>query len=174
MRACTDWEERVALAAGGDLPSAEAAEAEAHLAQCAACREFTAEIRAAFDLLREAHAEMITPAAYTAVRARVMARVKRRRRVWIYAAAAAFTLFLALYLAPRRPPAPVAVAVITPAPVPPPAPAPVPLAPRRVAARRPKPRPTPPKVSEAGPEMVRIMSDDPDVVIYWLLEKNGE
>jgi anti-sigma factor RsiW len=176
MSHCTDWEERAALAAGGDLPPAEAADVERHLAHCPGCRKFAADLRASLDLLREAHAEPIAPAAFTAVRARVMERLeRRRRRVWLYAAAAVLLLAVALYFAPRRPPAPVVVAVVPPAPVPIPlvaAPAPASRRPRPV--RHPKPHPARPLVTEAGPEMVRLMTDDPNVVIYWLLEKKGE
>jgi hypothetical protein len=53
-----------------------------------------------------------------------------------------------------------------------PAPLPVAVAPHRLVPRRPSP--APPTVNPAGPEMVKLMTDDPDVVIYWLFEKRGE
>ena len=36
---CKDWEERIALQAGGDLTLEEAAAVDHHLADCAQCRE---------------------------------------------------------------------------------------------------------------------------------------
>ena len=40
---CAIWEERVALFAGGDLETGEAAAVERHLNQCAACSALAAK-----------------------------------------------------------------------------------------------------------------------------------
>ena len=74
---CRDWEERIALHAGGDLPAAEAAEIEAHLAGCEGCRGAAAAYGAGMEFLREAHREPLAEAHYAAVRARVLAELRR-------------------------------------------------------------------------------------------------
>ncbi len=38
---CEQWEERIALHAGGDVTGGDAAQVERHLAECAPCREFS-------------------------------------------------------------------------------------------------------------------------------------
>ena len=88
---CREWEERIALWAGGDLDDQAV---ERHLQECAECREFAAGLRESLDLLRGAHAEEIPAAAFTAVRARVLARLARPwwKRAWVYAAAAVVLL----------------------------------------------------------------------------------
>ncbi|MGA9626465.1 MAG: zf-HC2 domain-containing protein, partial [Bryobacteraceae bacterium] len=76
----SDWEERVALHAGGDLPPAEAAEVERHLRECAACQVLASGLKQSLALLKEAHNEPLAPAHFSAVRARVMAELEQKRR----------------------------------------------------------------------------------------------
>jgi len=71
---CSDWEERIALSASGDLSPALEAEVKQHLAECAGCREFAREMEDSLKLLRSAHEEPIAAGHYAAVRARVLAR----------------------------------------------------------------------------------------------------
>ena len=67
----------------GDLPAAEAAELETHLAACDECRGAAGMYGAGIELLREAHREPIAEAHYAAVRARVLAELRQERRpVW--------------------------------------------------------------------------------------------
>ena len=167
---CPEWEERIALHVAGDLPPNEIAETERHLVHCASCREFAEGLAQTLAIARVAHAEPIPPAAFTALRARVLARIAReprpsRRLAWILPLLAAAVL--AVVLLPR-PVEPVRTAV-TPPPAPlfqqPVAPADAqPIAPKRPprARHRPKPRP------RAEPLMVKLITDDPDVVIYWI------
>lgn len=179
---CSEWEERIALYAGGDASPSEAAGVERHLAECVACQVLASGLKQSLELLREAHREPLAEAHFAAVRARVMERLENRRRpwwkrAWVYGPAAAVAAVVLVFLRPvphqvTKPRA--SVAIVTPAPTPAPWPAPPPPA---VARRRPVRRrvtPAPPKVSAAGPEMVKLMTDDPDVVIYWLFEKRGE
>jgi len=182
---CPEWEERIALYSDGDLSPDDLAETKRHLDQCAPCREFAEGIAHSLAIARAAHAEAISPAAFTALRARVLEQIARGRRpsrrlAWIVPSFAAAVLAFVL-LVPR----PVEFlrgagdshrqqsrrhdgSTSTPPPAPllePVAPAATqPFTPNRPprARRRPKPRPP------AEPFMVKLITDDPDVVIYWI------
>ncbi|MGO9229604.1 MAG: anti-sigma factor family protein [Bryobacteraceae bacterium] len=87
---CAMWEERVALFAGGDLETAEAAAVERHLSRCAACSALAADLRSELDELRAAHSEPLAAEHFATVRGRVLAELAeppRRRAVWAWAAA---------------------------------------------------------------------------------------
>src|SRR5271157_1839668 len=111
---CRDWEERVALHAGGDLPPAEAAEVERHLRECGGCQVLASGLKQSLALLREAHDEPLAAAHFSALRARVVAELENRRRrgahwarrrTWSYGLAAlAVALLVVLALRPGRTP----------------------------------------------------------------------
>ena len=170
---CTDWEERLALYAGGDLAAEQAAEVERHLADCAGCQMFASGLRASLELLEGAHEEVPEPAHFAAVRYRVRAQLERERRplwrrAWAYGfAAVAAALLVAVAVRPSRwvAPLPPQVAMVQPPAAPLPS-----VAPRPVHVRR-KPHP---KVEPGEPVMVRLVTDNPDVVIYWIAERKGE
>ena len=164
---CVEWEERVALHAGGDVTGDEGLEVERHLADCSACQLLWSGVRQSLAALRDAHAELPAAAHFTAVRSRVMADLERgarpwRKLAWISGAAAlaALALVLALWPArvvqtpPRRaswiPPAPevVRTARAVRAPV------------RRAAARSPG----------RAPLTVKLQTSDPNIVIYWIAD----
>lgn len=170
---CAEWRERIALD--------EAAGVEEHLRGCADCREFAAGLRASLELLRAAHAEEIAPAHYTALRARVMAEVRRpRRRAWVWAVVgAAMVLIVAVAAIDRRmrpAPLPRAAAVLPSAPPLPVGSAPSrarsAIAPRRVGRARPVRRLR--RNAPAETVLVKLETDNPDVVIYWIAETKGE
>ena len=199
---CQDWEERIALHAGGDLAAAEAAAVERHLAACAECRAFRSAMSESLELLREAHTEALEPAFYTAVRGRVMAELEGEasagagRRLWLRRGwmagmaaglvAAALLLALALSNRPvRRLEAPPRVAggLVAGAGIPPAPRAPAPLPDGRGSGRSPARRPAWPlshgrgsgrsrahKQAASEPLLVRLVTDDPNVVIYWIAE----
>lgn len=182
---CADWEERIALYEGGDLAPDESAEVERHLAGCAGCQVFASGIRESLALLREAHAEPLDDSAFAAVRAGVIGELERRpaRRWWlVLAAAAAAALMVAIFAIRTTPPQPV-VAVRTEAPprrveIPRPveaSPAPPPAVVVRVHHRRPRPHPAEetPK-AETPPLVVKMVTDDPNIVIYWIADTRGE
>ncbi len=123
---CTDWEERLALYAGGDLPAAKAVEVERHLAECAGCQLFASGLREGLELLQGAHEEVPAPAHFAAVRARVLAQLERERRpfwrrAWVYGlVAAAAAIWMAVAVRPSRwvvPPPPVVAVVNGPNPL---------------------------------------------------------
>ena len=168
---CARWEERLALFVEGDLPAREAGPLEAHLGECAACREFASALGESQAAVKELGSEALDQTLLDGVRRRVMARVAERRapapfdwwRVWAPAAAVVAAV-LAVWLWPRVPevapprvmsaaipPAPAAPALVWPRPV------------RRAAA-------VTTAAPAAEPLLMRIVTNDPDVVIYWIVE----
>jgi anti-sigma factor RsiW len=172
---CPAFEPLIALYVAGDATGGEAAQVEEHLPGCAACRELLEDLQTTQSSLMDLRTEPVDPALLAAVRAGVLSRIERRRRlVWPWAAALAAAMSLAaILLAPARkpdpPPMPVAVAR-------PPAPAiqpplrdhPV----SRPKVRRPRPRSKPEKPAE--PLVVKMLTDDPDVVIIWIVDQTGD
>jgi len=164
---CKEWEERVALHVGGDLPAEIASAVERHLAGCSGCQVLWSGLRESLELLQAAHAEPLPPAAYTAVRARVLAELSMRRQPWwrwaAGLAAAALLLLVALAVRPLpkvEPLPPLALAV-------PPAPSVRAMA--IPAPPRPKPRPHL-AAAPRQPLLVRLVTNDPNVVIYWIAD----
>lgn len=162
-----EWRDRVA-----EL-EAEPAVAR-HLEACVECRELEEALRADMAAWRAAHdKETPHPAHYTAVRARVMAAVRadRRRRMWrfvLIGAAASLAVVIALLVEPRPARVPPAPTVVRVEPPPPPLlPAPLPVA----KQRRPKRRTV---ESHAQPVLVKLLTDDPNVVIYWIMDRQGD
>lgn len=175
---CREWEERIALDAGGDLAPAEAAELAGHLAACDSCREAAASLRDSLEGLRDAHRETITPAHLAAVRARVLERLARPplwRRAWILgpamgAAVTAAVVALVLARWPAVPPPPPVPRLPALARMVAPTPAPRPVASR---ARR-RSRAVAPPAEPVEPLVVRLVTDDPDVVLYWIADRKGD
>jgi len=172
---CRDWEERIALYAGGDLPPKEAAETRGHLQDCANCRELAAALREHGAWMRAAHQALPAAADFAAMRAGVLEQLERKQRpsarwlVWAGGLAAMAALVLVLMKSPRSEPAKPApqVAVAKP-PVqtvetPPPRPA---RRRHRVYTFRSKHTPE--------PLMVKLITDDPDVVIYLVVDPKGD
>lgn len=159
---CPQWEERIA-ALEKDV------EVERHLKQCVACRDFVREVERSLEVLKDAHLEEIAPAHFAAVRARVFARIDQTRRHWIWRLAfAAATLFAILYPALMRerevvPPPPVRPAA---------APAPAPYVARHVEKKRVVRRRV--ERPQTEPLVVKMLTDDPNVVIYWITDQRGE
>lgn len=170
---CRNWEERIALYIEGDLPAGQATEAERHLAECAECREFAATLKGDLSILRAAHSEPIEAARFAAVRARVLDRIQRQRRPawwlpWVAVPLAAAAMLFVTFRPRPVEPLPVALS-LPPAPqIQPVEPAAEPTAPpappRRPRRIRPKLNPRRPP----EPLMVKLVTDDPNVVIYWI------
>lgn len=191
---CTQWEERIALYAGSDLLPEETADVERHLGACPGCRQFASAMRENLEFLQDAGSDPIAPAHFAAVRARVLAKIANSpipwwRHAWVYGLAAAAVL-LGVLLVPHST-APVhsrQVAVQTPplsAPSEESADAPQTPAPvRRVMPRvqrtaahrtaRPRIQPAVARPDSGPPVVVKMLTDDPNVVIYWITDKSGE
>jgi len=160
---CVEWEERVALYAGGDLVEADV---EQHLEVCEGCRQFCAGLRETLADLREEHQSEIDAAEFTSVRSRVIAEIRRERRVWkrlawVSGVGIAAALAVGVWLQPGPLPAP----------------------PSRVAARIPAaqlvrsveatPVRRPAAVAsrhKREPIVVKLQTADPNIVIYWIAD----
>jgi putative zinc finger protein len=95
---CTRYETDLALYVERDLPEADAAAVEAHLAECPSCPRLLAELYASQALVKDLAAEEIDPDALAAVGLRAIVAAARDRRsrpsVPWWAAAAAIVLSL--------------------------------------------------------------------------------
>jgi predicted anti-sigma-YlaC factor YlaD len=174
MKTCLDWEQEVA----GDSESAELAE---HLRACESCREFAQELEKNQTALR---AIEVHPAAFDAVRRRVLGEIEGERRrtkwwSWSAVAAAAFLAVICFFYAVRRWPTPGAPTPLT-ARMDPPRIERTPPPVRQVA---PRPRIHPrfaPDVGKATsaektePLVVKMLTDDPNVIIIWLVDQKGD
>jgi anti-sigma factor RsiW len=175
---CPKREADIALYAGGDLPAGRIARIESHLGGCPDCRALLEELRAGHALLGELRHEPLDEAMVAQVHRQVLARVGTAepglaRRYWKLALAAALVLAAVLALPWRTAKhEPVARVVeppprIQPAPAPPPAVVPV----RHPVVRR-RRRAKPPRA--AAPLLVQFVTDDPNIVIYWLVDRKPE
>ena len=177
---CQIFEPLIALYVEGDLPERDVPRVEAHIATCADCRDLLEDLRSSQAALKTLGSEAVDRALLTAVRAGVLSRIDNRRRLvwpWVAAATAALAL-LALCLAPSGRPAPERrPAVIAQAPL---SPQPAPeveaavsraAPPARSRRRR---RPAPDKAPATEQLVVKMLTDDPDIVIIWLVDQIGD
>jgi len=175
---CREYEPLIALYVGGDLDDREV---ERHLAECPDCRELLEDLRVSQAALREL--AQVDAAFLSAVRSGVLERIERRRRSawpWIAALAAAAALVVAVLMAPQKP------ALIARAPVsggadplvrgrPPGRPA-------MIAQTAPRPKRSRPggrlrtrgSAPPSEPLVVKMLTDDPNIVIIWLVEQRGD
>jgi hypothetical protein len=167
---CVEWEDRVALHAGGDLTGAEVAEVERHLGECSGCQLLWSGLRESLAVLRSAHAELPAAAHFTAVRSRVMAELERRARPWHRfawvsgAAAVAALLLVALWPARVVPEPPLLLASI------PPAPEVAKVAPVVRPLVRPLVRQVVAHAPPRAPLTIKLQTADPNIVIYWIAD----
>jgi hypothetical protein len=160
---CVDWQERIALHAGGDASPGEASEVEQHLGECPGCQVFWSGLKDSLDVLREVHGELPEAAYFTAVRARVIGELERSRRVWrrlawISGVAAILVFIVALW--PGR----------TTVPVPPRMAAAIPQAPLVMPARLEQAPRHHVAAAVRTPITVQLQTSDPNIVIYWIAE----
>ena len=165
---CVEWEVRVALHAGGDVPGAEALEVERHLGECSECQLLWSGVRESLAVLRAAHAELPAAAHFTALRSRVMAELEQRARPWRrlawisgVGAVAALLLLLAFWPARVVPEAPRMLAWIPPAPE---------VAKAPPAVRRPPVRQSAAHAPRRAPLTIKLQTADPNIVIYWIAD----
>jgi hypothetical protein len=174
MTSCSDWEQEIA----GESDSAGLAE---HLHACGRCREFAQELEENRAALGEI---AVPPAAFEAVRRRVLGEIegKRRRATWwgwfAVASAACLAVLGILYALPRlqNPAAPAALAAKM---GPPRIEWTLPRI-RRVAARPRIHHKFGPDFAKATPAqkteplVVKMLTNDPNVIIIWLVDQKGD
>lgn len=175
---CAGFEPLLALYVGGDLPPDEARRVEAHLAECADCRAARGVLESTQAGLRSLAEETLDGVVYARIRAAVLGELRREQRpawrVWMLAVAAAVLVGLAtLTLWRRVTPVPAPPKILTLAPViPDPPPLPKVVLVERPARRRAKP--VAPRPVETESFVVKLVTNDPDVVIYWIVGTNGD
>ena len=179
---CAKFESDIALYAGGDLPPERIARVEAHLAECTHCRALAQDLRAEQALLSELREDPLEDAMVAQVRQRVLAEVSHtawragfspRGALAPLLAPAAALVLAAVLVWPRhhRTVAPRIAAASRAAQAeagrgPAAAHGAAPLI-RRVRHhlhRAPAAQPGPPL-------LVQFVTDDPNIVIYWLIDQ---
>lgn len=171
---CREWEEAIALYAGGDLEGTRRLEVERHLAGCPGCQIFASGMLACVEAMRAGHREEIAEAHFAAVRARVLAQLRPApwwRRRWLQVGAIAAVACSAWWVEMvneriHRPVPPPQVALARP-------PAPLLVMPASAVLASPRTA-APLKRAPAEELVVRIVTDNPDVVIYWIANPKGE
>jgi len=178
---CSKFETDIALYAGGDLPPGRMARVEAHLGECADCRALAEDLRAEQALLGELRDAPLEDAMVAQVRQRVLVEVRRAgfspRGALAPLLAIAAALVLAVVLAwPRhhsgaapRVAAASHAAQAEAGRVPAAAHGAAPLM-RKVRhhfRRTPAAQPGPPL-------LVQFVTDDPNIVIYWLVDQKPQ
>jgi anti-sigma factor RsiW len=171
---CREYEPLIALYVEGDL---DGREVERHLAECSDCRELLEDLRVSQAALKELAA--VDAAFLSAVRWGVLGRIERRRRSvwpWIAALAAAAALIVAVLAVPRKP------ALIAKAPVSSDGAVRDPSRPIVIAQAAPKVKRSRPggrlrtrgSAPPSEPLVVKMLTDDPNIVIIWLVDQRGD
>lgn len=162
---CSEWEVQIA----GEM---ESGTLQAHLRDCARCRQFAAEIAAN----REALGTFaVDPSALSVVRDRVMAELRKPRRAsarWIWPAAVAACLaILCGSLAWFRFSVPAPPKLVIALAQPPQYPLIVGARRQRLVHRR---RQSTVERARTEPLVIKMLTDDPDVVIIWIADQKGD
>jgi putative zinc finger protein len=190
---CKDFETLIALYVEGDLSEPDRQRVESHLRPCWECWNLAEDLKESQAVLKSIRENVPSQAMLSSVRARVLDDVAGMQPgTWFErflfggfrqrATLAGIALLIAgsgvLWLM-RKPEAPIAsprpVAVVPPSVVEPalqpasPAPA------QKPRVRRRKPAPADPVIPEAQPQVtIRLLTDDPNVIIYWLGDEKGD
>ena len=189
---CTYSENDIALYVEGDLAPAKAGEVQMHLLTCDVCKELAADLWESQASLKSLRQDTVSTAALSAVRARVLGEIRERRSKWrwgrwVYSfAGAAFVVALVIGVASqirRKASDPQIAKVDVPS-----LPAVVLETPSAPAAEKDNHTGTatpkrskravrrievPSSAEPARPLVVKLLTDDPNVVIYWLLDKEN-
>jgi hypothetical protein len=155
---CSERERDLALYASGDLFEPEL---EQHVAGCATCSKYVEDMRALLGELA-GDAAPATPV----IASVVLGRIRRRRYGWaaFAATAAAASVLIAVMVSMlSRPVETISVTLRAPA-------APVVTLPVARGKAQPLRRPGKPAAPPAEPIVVKLVTDDPDVVIYWITD----
>ena len=161
---CRQFEPLIALYAGHDLD--DTTQVESHLAQCSECRELLEDLQASQSALKEWGADPVDAAFLASVRTDVLARIENRRKpFWPWVAVFA-TVAAAVIVFVATPPDPV--------PPPPPPPQVVAQMIPQIETRARAPRRKRVVRRKAEPLVVKMLTDDPDIIVIWLVDQTGE
>lgn len=196
---CTEYQEQIALLVSGDLPEQEAALVQRHVDECSECQKLSQELAADREAVQDL-AAWPDDAARQQLRAGVLSRLqpqRQQRKTWLWQVAAAAGLLLAAVTAAVwQIPAPDSLSTVelrraVPKISVPPVPVEVasrinqPKIPRKtgpsekyVAAHRKAAEPQPGirsvSLQKEGDVMaIKMTTNDPNVVIYWLTNDKG-
>jgi anti-sigma factor RsiW len=172
---CVKFESLIALYVESDLAEREQRLVEAHLETCDGCRGFAADIRDSQAALKELRMDFVEDSALHEVHAEVLNQLASSKTVpWPKYAIAAMLLvgLWAGWLWRARTAAPPEVqpraAVITP-----PRLVTVPVLRQRPHTRVVRHHQPAAPTFQSEPLVVKMITDDPQVVIYWLVSQNG-
>jgi anti-sigma factor RsiW len=194
---CHEFEGLIALHVEGDLDEAERRRVESHLRSCMACQTLADELRESQEVFKSMRQDVADQATLSSVRARVLVDLAEmesgslferlfwggfRQRATLAGIALLLVGGTALWLSPARdiPSGPAAAPVVVvrvAVPEPPLAGEPAPPPPPKPAARPPRRHRSRPVVvpSEPQPQVtIRLLTDDPNVIIYWLGDEKGD
>jgi anti-sigma factor RsiW len=172
---CTKFESLIALYVESDLAEREQRLVEAHLETCHGCREFAADIRESQAALKELRMDFVEESAVQEVHAEVLNHLSapRKKAAWPKYAIAAMLLIglwagwlwrVRTAVLPEVQPRAVVIAHPPLAAVPEQG-----VHTARVLKHHRQRAP----VFQSEPLVVKIVTDDPQVVIYWLVGQNG-
>lgn len=166
---CREYEPLIALCVEGDLSDRDV---ELHLAGCSGCRELLEDLRASQASLKELTS--VDAAFLSVVRSGVLGKLENRRlRAWplVLAFAIAAALILAIQAPPQKPVSPSGLAVQEQPPS-----QPIEAAQAAPRPKRIRPGHRPPARRSAPPELlvVKMLTDDPNIVIIWLVDRTGD
>ena len=175
---CREYEPLIALYVEGDLDDDR--EVERHLAECSDCREVLEDLRVSQAALKEL--SVVDAALLSAVRSGVLAKIERRRLVawpWVAAFVAAAALIIAVLTLPQKKPALIAKTSSGADPLvrgrPPGRPSVIAQAAPRPKRSRPQGRlRTRGSAPPSEPLVVKMLTDDPNIVIIWLVDQRGD
>ncbi len=190
---CKYPESELALYAGDDLAQAKMDDISAHLQLCDECRLIVEDLRETQSVFQSIRRDTVSPSALALLRTSVLEEIAARnaRRPWtrwVYALAgagfAAVAVLGVLSILPERPAAVQTSAVYAPArPMESPATVDAVNAvrstvgvPKVKRVRHSEQRHVAPDEASSKPPqeiVVKLLTDDPNIIIYWLVDQNG-
>ncbi len=195
---CSDFEQQIALYVEEDLSAAECGRVEAHLRECSTCWDLAEDLKESQAVFKSIRQDIPNATALSALRERVLSRVRGlesmswferflfgelRRRAALASVALVLVASSAMWWmgTPRFVRAPggedaakVAPVIVVPPSVPEPQPQPAAVVPVRNSERRRAPAPVLASTEEPKQVAIQFVTDDPNVIIYWLVDEKGD
>ncbi len=167
---CREYEPLIALYVEGDLNDRCV---EQHVTECSCCRELLEDLRASQASLKEL--VLVDAAFLSAVRSGVLGKIENHsQRAWPLVLAFAIAVALILAIPVQRKPAAIGGADPPVRGRPPGRPAATAQAIPRAKKSRPGGRPRTRGSAPLEPLVVKMLTDDPNIVIIWLVDRTGD